>query len=143
MLSACAFQLHKNVEEISKFHNGLSQAERILLIYFAYETAARLRATELRALDSSGCTGICVEESISIIVFLVSHCSIFFFSGWMLWVLFFFFFRMKVLSFYPLFCFCQDQDGKCLRWYFVFRLRCLLFFNYIRVLQVVSLTVSS
>lgn len=81
MLSACSFQLHKNVEEISKFHNGLSEAERISVTSFAYEISARLRVTELRALDNSGCTGVCVEESISIIVYLLSHHSMFFLRG--------------------------------------------------------------
>lgn len=80
MLSACSFQLHKNGQEIPTFHNAVSEAGKISGTYFAYEIAARLRATELRALDNSGRKGVCVEESISIIVFLVSHHSIFFFS---------------------------------------------------------------
>lgn len=79
MLSACSFQLHKNGQEIPTFHNAVSEAGRISGTYFAYEIAARLRATELRALDNSGRKGVCVEESISIILFLVSHHSIFFF----------------------------------------------------------------
>lgn len=84
MLSACSFQLHKNGQEIPTFHNAISEAGRISGTYFAYAIAVRLKATELRALHNSGCTGVCVEESISIIVFLVSHHSIFF-SVWMLW----------------------------------------------------------
>lgn len=65
-------------KKISKFHNGLSEAERISATNFAYEIGERLRrTTELRTLGNSSWTGFCVEKLINFIAFLVSHHSSF------------------------------------------------------------------